>query len=265
MNHASRIKSILSAHALDMSVTGFPKFQLSDLDLPTNLNFSLPTNLRLGHLAEKAVSVCIQASSNYKLLFENIQLKEDKQTVGELDFILQNQKTQELIHLELAYKFYLYDPDISEDALYNWIGPNRNDALHSKLEKLKTKQFPLLYHSAAAETLEDLDIKTASQKLCLLASLFIPHRYKGHFNPSFAKAIQGFYINFETFQKLDGPSETYYIPTKKEWGMAPTIQEKWVNFAGVEKQIHESLNEQQAVLYWENDNGIFSTNFIVWW
>lgn len=261
----ARIESILNSTALDSSVTGFPTFQLAALNLPEHLNFALPTNMRLGHLAEKVVSACIQASSNYNLLFENIQLKEDKRTIGELDFILQHKESKEVAHLELAYKFYLYDPTLSENPMQNWIGPNRNDALHNKLEKLKNKQFPLLHHPATAKALTGIDLNSISQKLCLIASLFVPYQFKESFSPTIEKAICGYYTDFKTFEKLHRPSKTYCIPLKKEWGIKPTAHENWVDFAAIEKHIRESLNEKQAVLYWVNDNGAFSSNFIVWW
>ena len=145
----SRIASILESNYLDSSVTGFQTFDLSELHLTTDVNLQLPTNLRLGHLAEKVVSELIRSSTNYEVLYENIQLIENKNTIGEIDFIVQNTVTSQLTHVEMAYKFYLLDPTISSETINNWIGPNRNDSLKEKLEKLKSKQFPLLYHQCA--------------------------------------------------------------------------------------------------------------------
>jgi hypothetical protein len=58
------------------------------LHLTTDLEFQLPTNIRLGHLVEKIVAELI-ASTNYKVLYENIQVIEDKKTIGEIDFIIE--------------------------------------------------------------------------------------------------------------------------------------------------------------------------------
>jgi len=137
MNTKSRITSILKTNTLDTSVTGLQTFNLSALRLKNEPEFQLPTNIRLGHLAEKVVSGLIKSSTNYKILFENIQIVKDKQTIGEIDFIIEEIKSKQLIHLELAYKFYLFDPTISSEPMHNWIGPNRNDSLKEKLEKLK--------------------------------------------------------------------------------------------------------------------------------
>jgi hypothetical protein len=146
MRTKSRIVSILKANSLDYSITGLHAFNLSELSLATDLEFQLPTNIRLGHLAERIVSELIKSSSNYKVLYENIQVIEDKNTIGEIDFIIEEILTKRVIHIELAYKFYLFDPSISSEPINNWIGPNRNDSLKEKLDKLKNKQFPLLYH-----------------------------------------------------------------------------------------------------------------------
>ena len=189
MKNKSRIASILKTNSLDYSVTGLSTFDLSQLHLATDLDFSLPTNVRLGHLAEKVVSELIKSSTNYKVVYENIQIIEAKKTIGEIDFIVEEVTTEQAIHVELAYKIYLFDPSISSEEVNNWIGPNRNDSLTEKLEKLKRKQFPLLYHSGVKSILKGLKIEEVSQGLCLLVSLFIPYEYKGSFSPTYKKAI----------------------------------------------------------------------------
>jgi hypothetical protein len=265
MNTKSRIASILNADSLDSSITGLQTFNLSELILGTDSEFQLPTNLRLGHLAEKVVSELIRLSTNYKVLYENVQLVEAKRTVGEIDFIIEVIKTKQVIHMELAYKFYLYDPNIDSDPINNWIGPNRNDSLKEKLGKLKRNQFPLLYHNCSKSQFKDIEINNASQALCFLVSLFIPYEYKVDFSPIYEKAIKGYYLNFETFMHLDNSDKTYYIPSKKEWGMDPSENEIWTDFNGVEKYIQTSIKEKQAPLCWENHNNSYLAFFIVWW
>jgi len=265
MKANARIASIANVNSLDSSITGCPSFELSALYIPSNLEFELPTNVRLGHLVEKIVSEFIKSSTNYRLLFENTQLVEAKKTIGEIDFILQEIATKQVIHLELAYKFYLFDPEISSNPINNWIGPNRNDSLKEKLEKLKTKQFPLLFQSTAASTFKTLDLDEVAQKLCFLASLFVPFEYKSRFNPNFEKAIKGHYLNFKDFKNLDHSAKTYHLPIKKEWGIEPAENEIWTDFSGIEKALCTSMLEKQSVLCWQNHKDSFDAFFIVWW
>jgi hypothetical protein len=265
MEIKSRIASIFKTSNLESSITGFPTFNLSKLELLTELEFLLPTNLRLGHLVEKIVSELIKASTNYKMLYENIQIDYNKKTIGEIDFIIENIKTKKLIHVELDYKFYLYDPNISSDSINNWIGPNRNDSLQKKLEKLKKKQFTLLYHKCAKSKINKKIIDNASQSLCFLVSLFIPFEYKARLNPNYEKAIEGYYIKFEKFISLDHSEKTYYLPLKNEWGMPPSENETWTDFNNIKKLVNKSILIKKAPLCWQKYKDSFAMFFIVWW
>ena len=265
MKTKSRIASILKANSLDFSITGFQAFTLSKLNLVADLEFQLPNNLRLGHLAEKIVSELIKSSTNYNVLYENVQVIEEGKTIGEIDFIIEEINTRALIHLELSYKFYLFDPNISSEPINNWIGPNRNDTLKEKLEKLKRKQFSLLYNNCTKSKLNTIEIGEVSQTLCFLVSLFIPYEYKAKFSPIYEKAIKGYYLNFETFISLDNSAKAYYIPSKKEWGMDPSENDSWTDINGVVKNISTSIKEKQAPLRWQKHKDSYSALFIVWW
>jgi hypothetical protein len=265
MKTKSRITSILKANYLDSSITGLAHFNLSELNLTKDLDFQLPTNLRKGHLVEKIVSNLIKSSTNYKVLYENIQIIEEKKTIGEIDFIVEKLSTKQLIHIELAYKFYLFDPNISAEAVNNWIGPNRNDSLKKKLEKLKSKQFPLLNHKSSKPEFKKIEISEVSKALCLLVSLYIPYNYKTNFNSIYKKAIKGYYFNYETLIRLDHSEKSYYIPKKKEWGMDPAENKTWADILGVEKQIKTSIKEKQSLLCWQKNKDSYITFFVVWW
>jgi len=265
MNTTSRITSILKANQLGFSITGIEPFALADLSIDNEVSFELPTNLRLGHLVEKIVSECIKASTNYQVLYENIQLIENKTTIGELDFVIEEVTTSQVTHVELAYKFYLYDPSLSERHLNNWIGPNRNDALYLKLDKLKQKQFPLLQHKAAKAAMPNIDIANVNQALCLLVSLYLPYEFKGSIGAEYQKAVKGYYLNFETFKQLRNSALSYHLPTKTAWGIDPAENETWNDFDSIEKQVKSSLDQKQAVLCWQKLSDTYEQFFIVWW
>ena len=265
MNTSPRITSILQTPCLDTSITGLPTFDLAVLEVDNDVNFLLPTNLRLGHVAEKVVLHAIEASTNYDTVLHNIQVLDNKQTIGELDFILEEVATQKLIHVELAYKFYLYDPSISHEPIHNWIGPNRNDSLDQKLTKLKDKQFPLLHHPCTASALGHLDTHHVSQALCLLVSLFVPFAYTGSFSPAYQKAIQGYYLDIDTFHRLDNENKTYYLPSNKEWGIDPTENKTWTEYASIKGRITAAIEKNQAPLCWQKSGDSYTAFFIIWW
>ena len=265
MKTKPRIDSILKTNNLDLSITGFKPFSLSDLKIATEPDFQIQTNLRLGHLVEKVVSELIKASNNYNVMHENIQVIEGKDTIGEIDFIIENTTKKQLIHMEMAYKFYLFDPSISSDPIKNWIGPNRNDSLIKKIEKLKKKQFPLLYHSSTKTKLNNLDIDTISQALCLLVSLYLPFGFKENLEPIYEKAIKGYYMSFEQFKDIDNTQKSYHLPIKQEWGIEPSVNKIWTDYNGVEKEIKKILKGEQAVLCWQKNKDKYLSFFIVWW
>ncbi len=260
-----RIRSILNAKSLDTSITGVDLFDLSFLELKKDLEIRLPQNLRLGHLVEKIVAEAIRISSNYDLLYENVQVIEDKETVGEIDFIIREHASGQVIHLELAYKFYLFDPSVSDNQIECWIGPNRRDTLAGKLDKLQKKQFPLLYRKSMQERLVDLAFDELCQKLCFLVSLYLPYECKGQKRPINSLAVKGYYLRLETFQALHISSNKYYLPAKREWGMEPSEGEQWHSFEEVEQEILASLKEKRAPLCWQKRKEIYAEFFVVWW
>ncbi|MBT8327603.1 MAG: DUF1853 family protein [Bacteroidia bacterium] len=265
MNTKSRITSIIQTNNLETKVTGIPTFRLTELDLPNDLEFPLPTNVRLGHLTEKVVSHLIRSSSNFDILCENLQIQDGKTTLGEIDFIIENTITNQVMHMELAYKFYLYDPSISSEVLNNWIGPNRNDSLFKKLEKLKRKQFPLLYHRCTKPYFNPLNYDTVSQVLCLLTSLYIPYQFKARLGVEYERAIKGYYINYETFINLKSSTNTFYLPPRKNWGMEASENKTWLNLGSIREEIFTSIKEQQSPLCWMKQDSSYTEFFITWW
>lgn len=74
----------------------------------------------------------------YQLLGHSIQKTAGAITLGELDFVLLNQETQEIEHWEVALKYYLGEGKLD---LAQWFGLNRQDTLHRKLKHFTERQF----------------------------------------------------------------------------------------------------------------------------
>ena len=222
--------------------------------------------LRLGKWVENFVAFQLQQDASVKILEENLQIKNDKLTIGELDMLIL--KDEQPIHLEIIYKFYLYDTTkIHPNAINNWIGPNRNDALIYKLKKLKEKQLPLLYHAKTIELLKQhqIDINLYKQHVCFKAQLFLPYENQtidvAPLNPA---CVVGWYLNILKINELK--NHQFYIPEKLEWLCLPRESVEWLTFGDAKNEIQQYIATKRAPLCWiKNENRELQKCFITWW
>ena len=120
---------------------------------------------RLGHYFEQLIFFWLQHSERFTILAKNKPLRSDKKnTLGEVDLIVQDQNTLNFEHWELAVKFYLAH---SQNGLTNYIGPNANDYFHLKLEKLKEHQCKILESDEGKKLLSELEISNIQPKLLI--------------------------------------------------------------------------------------------------
>ena len=240
------------------------QFKLPNIKTPS-FNGVLQKNQRLGKRVESFLSHQLQQDALIKILVENTQIQNKKITVGELDFLINYYKNP--IHLEVIYKFYLYDASVGKTELEHWIGPNRRDCLVSKLNKLKDKQLPLLYNIFTKPLLTklNLQLEKIQQQVLFKAQLFIPFQTKNfEVKPLNSECIKGFYIHFNELQQFK--TCKFYIPTKLNWLQEIKSQTKWQNFEQFSKIIKVFFNQKSAPLCWlKHPNGETEKFFVVWW
>lgn len=241
------------------TISDFPweKFNVNEVE---EIKIKLPSSLVLGKMAERFFAERIKQSSNWRLIDENIQIVSDGITKGEFDFFLA--QNDQLIHLELIYKFYLYDPSIV-DGNYRWIGPNRKDTFIQKIEKLRNKQFPLLYSDAAKNSLiqKGISVDQVKQQVLFLANRFVPLsevEKQGEFD--------GYWMNLSQFQKKYSSNSLFYIPEKKDWFIRTSVQVQWLNYSEIIDQLTSLLNAKKSPMLWvKQNNSSFERIFVVWW
>lgn len=225
-----------------------------------------PSDLILGKQAETYLEAAFEQSKNYEVITKNLQVIEDKITIGEIDFILKNQEN-ELIHLELVYKFYLYD-HAYKNELHRWIGPNRKDALYKKLAKLKEKQLPLLHHPTTQKTIKEIGVTQPieKQQVCYLAHLFLPSNLPA--NESLkcinTNCVSGYYLHQKEINTLD-KNALYFIPDKKDWIIDPMMNHTWKCFEVIFPEINYWLVQKRSPMIWVKNNQRFERIFVVWW
>lgn len=245
------------------SIQGLNQFHL---DVMPNSKFSrrITKRIRLGQLVEQFVFNQLETNETVSLVAENIQITKDKQTIGELDAIVCN--NGEYVHLEIVYKFYIYDPKVGSEELEHWIGPNRKDSLLEKLSKLKRKQFPLLHTDACRSVLKSLNINSSQlkQETIFKAQLFVPFEHDVIFEKLNAKCVSGFYINESQMHHFNDCQ--FYIPSKHDWLLNPSDHVLWMDLIAFKKAIKHFTAQQQSPLFWLKHKDLrLQKAFVVWW
>jgi hypothetical protein len=94
-----------------------------------------PGNRRLGHRFETCVSTWFKHHPEWDIKAANHVVQLGKRTAGEIDLLVE--RAGEVLHLELAVKFYL---STSGSAQWDtWVGVDPVDRLDIKLDKFKTQ------------------------------------------------------------------------------------------------------------------------------
>lgn len=98
------------------------------------------TDMRVGRYFERLVSFWLQSVLQVEMLGESVQVRDDKRTRGELDFVFDDKGVA--THLETAVKFYLRVPE-PNDLVSSYPGPNATDNFERKVTRLFDHQLPM--------------------------------------------------------------------------------------------------------------------------
>lgn len=168
------------------------------------------------------------------------------------------------MHLEIVFKFYLYDPDLSPE-INRWVGPNRKDSLILKLNKLKERQLPLLHLPETAQILNQMELKAGSfeQAVNFKAQLFVPWKDSGKTYPLVnPECIIGFYLKEEELNHF--ADHEFYIPTKLDWVVEPHEAVTWMKFHQFKKEVKVILEQYRSPMCWmRSKNGEMQKFFVV--
>ncbi|MBL1281301.1 MAG: DUF1853 family protein [Fluviicola sp.] len=222
-------------------------------------------NLPLGKRVEVFLSHLLHNDTKLNSISENIQIQREKRTLGELDFIFNDNESS--IHLEVVYKFYLLDINAGKTDLEQWVGPNRKDSLSLKIEKLRTKQLPRLHLPETASLLQEkgFNQKKMKQYVHFQAQLFVPFGFKkSSFQNINPECINGFYISLNQLREFRNCE--FYIPSKVNWLIDPTLEREFIGYEEFEEKVVSYLNQKRSPLCWlKDENNHLSKFFIVWW
>lgn len=260
-----RYEGFLNTYLLwkNIYVFGLTQFEIESNS--TRIKNNIDDKLRLGKYIERFVSVELNQQDDISVLTENVQIQDGKRTLGELDCLLL--KNNKPIHLEIIYKFYLYDESVGDNEIAHFIGPNRKDSLIEKLTKLKEKQLPLLYSDACKPYLDALHLKSEAilQQVYFKAQLFVPYSNQDIVLHDLNNdCIVGYYIDRDELEELE--TCKFYVPTKKDWLIAPHPDVNLLNYIDFNITVEDYFQREFSPMCWiKSNNGEIKKVFLVWW
>ena len=252
MDISNQFNGFLNTSPLFHEALEIGQFDLKTLKLDSNFNKTLdlqiPLNIPLGKRLEYFFEHLINLSSNFEVLAKNIQIFQDNQTIGEIDFILKDIETGIYYHIEFVYKYYLYFEKNNE--LEGFIGPNLNDSLIKKLNKLKNKQFPIINHKKTKNILEKIKVKDIVQKTVFLGNIFLPKHKQYDFKIIKNSCVKGFYTSiFEFNENIDEYSDyEYFLPHRFDWVAKPSENETWISYEKILSEIQFFIDLKKSPL-----------------
>lgn len=248
---------------IDDKIYGIQQFQIQSKSCKVDIEIN--DKIRLGKYIERFVSFELGQEESVEIISENIQIQDDKRTLGELDFIIYKESIP--IHLEVVYKFYLYDEKNGNNEIGHFIGPNKKDSLLEKLSKLKEKQLPLLYSQQCSEYLKSINLNNSEieQQVYFKAQLYVPFSNLNiELKTLNQNCICGFYANIK--QMMQFSDSKFFIPSKKDWITMPHQSVNWISFNKFKEISIEFLHRKFSPLVWlKKSNGELGKFFLVWW
>lgn len=178
-----------------------------------------PTRL-LGKRFELLIRFWLEQSPHFRLHASGVPLYDAGKTVGEVDFILEEVDSGTWTHLEVACKFYLgYN---NSKQWHDWRGPNAQDTLKLKMDKLD-RQLSSLETPAGQAFLQEK--RWHAPAPALLMKGYLLHHYRDvltHNPPSFSHPgyPAGFWFWLHEAQDFFRSEGWWVLLPKRSW-LAP--------------------------------------------
>jgi uncharacterized protein len=192
-------------HELDENPSRLEAFLLSE-----------ETNL-VGKKFEALLKFWFSNSPWFELKASNIQVVQDGRTIGEMDFIVFDKYSDELLHLEAACKYYYSRSGQSNWS--DWWGPNHADRLELKMGKFKT-QTKLSKTSEGKSALTDLNITNPTPVVFLKGYFFYPFNALGAASKPYLSHPHhqaGWFLNQHQLETFKNSPQQWVILPKTHW------------------------------------------------
>ena len=179
--------------------------------------FTFEPTHRLGVYFEQLWHHLVRSNPSYDLIRCNQQVIINKHTLGEFDSIVQSHDSKEMVHCELAVKFYLQIG--SGYQMSDWVGPNLRDRFDRKFQRLLSHQLSLSRKAEVKDWLRQEQLVIDQTALLTRGRLFyaMDHFLKQNFeHPEevVANRLKGFWATHEEFElyRQQSDYEWYQLP-----------------------------------------------------
>jgi len=161
---------------------------------------------KLGHYFENLIAYWFLINPDFEILYRNLVVTDDKRTIGELDFLIKEHATGKVIHVEVAVKFFL---QINVDNKSQYLGPNLNDNLDKKFDKLINKQIELSNHLLTKKKLDKKGLTVDEHWVILKGRLYSSNHTLDKTNS---------WLSLEEFLRYkDEANSSWIILSKTHW------------------------------------------------
>ncbi|KZZ60742.1 hypothetical protein A3762_15190 [Oleiphilus sp. HI0125] len=217
----------------------------------------------LGPHVESLWQCYLEYSERYELLAKNLQINVDGVTLGEFDFLVHDKHTEQIIHQELAIKFYLGVPYSSGSSTQTyWVGPNQIDRLDIKLRHLNEHQLRLSEHKETFSSLEHFGAPPFCTECIIRGRLFLPFNSVLRDQMSLEDVNEDAYQHsvwvhvseFQDWYALHPWADTFFVLKKKQWLDIQVEQNDALNLSELQESIEQDVeNEGRAILVLATD------------
>ena len=219
--------------AFDPALTRESQQRLQHTDPRALDNHLAQRNTRfLGSYFEALWEFFFVQDPRFEVVARNLQIRDAHRTLGELDFVIYDRRTDKHLHLELAIKFYLGRREVNAlpytDGQHLWVGPQARDRLDIKVARTLEHQLTLSEHPLTKARLRELGVSTVEPQFVFKGYLFQPredlpvpdYAYRGDYHARWLKLFQLPELLEESYSQSGHP---WYLLHKRHWPTPPYL------------------------------------------
>lgn len=186
---------------------------------------------RLGRRFESLITALLEQTDAVKLLKHGLVIQDGKQTVGELDYLIDIHS--DILHLEVAIKFYAGIGDPKDlKSHHAWIGPSCQDRLDVKIDHICSHQLPLSASNNVARLLQQEGLPMPTRRLGLIYGYLLQPWQNSSHKP--ADIITNYPAFWCTYRQRHEAIRKITRPYSSEYGWVLLQRNQWIStFEGV--------------------------------